>query len=776
MSDAVHTFLPWTRRGLATEIADNEIYDGINAPANFGSTMVRAKIDAYVHVNNGAGGLVNVPLKIIGPGDVIGIHQDIVVKTEPNNWITNFEPHCFPYIDFYEEDFPWRYSPAIPKFDATNAVTGKLRPWITLIVLKEDEFERVTVQNAPLNAIKLDDTIAPADRPLPEVDELWAWAHVSVDTKLTGNLETALNTAVEANPNVAISRMICPRKLEENTSYVAFLIPTYETGRLAGIGKTVPGTVPAQKPSWDHSNAWANNDPNEPWLFPVYYEWYFRTGAAGDFEYLVRQLKPKPLDLKVGRRMMDISSPGYGITFTAGTPNVNQGTETLEGALRVPGTASPEFAHFYTSSSIPSGTTPQNTLRDKIKDFVNLGEDMLVVPGSNSFYNAQGFPHTTDDQTLYIDPIVAPPLYGRWHALREKVDPADGALHWLNELNLDPRYRVAAGLGAEFVKKRQEYLMQKAWEQVGPIIEANTAARLAQLAQATAAALHQRHINQQSMAQLLPITRGVHGRIKTGAVTLEQSALNSSLPDSAPSSTFRKMTGPNSSITKRSNPIINQTANNLMENMRMNGLRPVTPKAQPGNNAVTFDLGNLTYTVSKIQLVNTANISFNVNVPGGAPVTASATVAANFKSAMGPYGNVFDSQNWVVAGPGPNLTNTPTSIADAIDPRTTHKDSFYEGVSHPSFPSVPDVIVPVMTAPSFYLPMNESLKELGLEYFVPNLNLVPQNSVTIFESNQKFIEAFMVGANYEMGRELLWREYPTDQRGTYFKHFWGGPK
>ena len=31
----------------------------------------------------------------------------------------------------------------------------------------------------------------------------------------------------------------------------------------------------------------------------------------------------------------------------------------------------------------------------------------------------------------------------------------------------------------------------------------------------------------------------------------------------------------------------------------------------------------------------------------------------------------------------------------------------------------------------------------------------------------------MVGLNVEMGRELLWRGFPTDQRGTYFRHFWG---
>jgi hypothetical protein len=30
----------------------------------------------------------------------------------------------------------------------------------------------------------------------------------------------------------------------------------------------------------------------------------------------------------------------------------------------------------------------------------------------------------------------------------------------------------------------------------------------------------------------------------------------------------------------------------------------------------------------------------------------------------------------------------------------------------------------------------------------------------------------MVGLNYEFARELLWRQYPTDQRGSYFRQFW----
>jgi hypothetical protein len=42
----------------------------------------------------------------------------------------------------------------------------------------------------------------------------------------------------------------------------------------------------------------------------------------------------------------------------------------------------------------------------------------------------------------------------------------------------------------------------------------------------------------------------------------------------------------------------------------------------------------------------------------------------------------------------------------------------------------------------------------------------------LIEANQRFIEAYMVGLNHEFARKLLWNEYPTDQRGSYFRQFW----
>jgi len=74
--------------------------------------------------------------------------------------------------------------------------------------------------------------------------------------------------------------------------------------------------------------------------------------------------------------------------------------------------------------------------------------------------------------------------------------------------------------------------------------------------------------------------------------------------------------------------------------------------------------------------------------------------------------------------------------------------------------------------PQFDMPMYKPLAEISSELFLPNLNLIEQNSFTLLETNQAFIEAYMVGLNHEFSRELLWREYPTDQRGSYFRQFW----
>ena len=105
--------------------------------------------------------------------------------------------------------------------------------------------------------------------------------------------------------------------------------PTFETGRLAGLGLD-PGGAPHATFS-----AWADY-PGRPQAanYPIYYRWYFRTGALGDFEYLVELLKPQPVDPQVGIRDMDVQDPGSNIPGI--TNPALGGVLRLGGALQVP--------------------------------------------------------------------------------------------------------------------------------------------------------------------------------------------------------------------------------------------------------------------------------------------------------------------------------------------------------------------------------------------------------------------------------------------------------
>lgn len=84
-------------------------------------------------------------------------------------------------------------------------------------------------------------------------------------------------------------------------------------------------------------------------------------------------------------------------------------------------------------------------------------------------------------------------------------------------------------------------------------------------------------------------------------------------------------------------------------------------------------------------------------------------------------------------------------------------------------------VQPVMAGPSFAIPMWPALYRYDKEWMIPGVGQIDlPDIVTLLKTNNQFIEPFLIGLNHEMGRELLWRGYPTDARGTYFKSFWTG--
>jgi hypothetical protein len=121
-----------------------------------------------------------------------------------------------------------------------------------------------------------------------------------------------------------------------------------------------------------------------------------------------------------------------------------------------------------------------------------------------------------------------------------------------------------------------------------------------------------------------------------------------------------------------------------------------------------------------------------------------------------------------------DLNTIAADIVSSIRPDVTVPRWVLSGIAIPPRirEQVGEAFVEVMAYPEFDTPMYKPLIDRDKDGFVPNLHLVEPDSVTLLETNQKFVESYMVGLNHEFARELLWREYPTDQRGSYFRQFW----
>lgn len=90
--------------------------------------------------------------------------------------------------------------------------------------------------------------------------------------------------------------------------------------------------------------------------------------------------------------------------------------------------------------------------------------------------------------------------------------------------------------------------------------------------------------------------------------------------------------------------------------------------------------------------------------------------------------------------------------------------------------AIPALFDRVMAFPHLREPMYRALAEYDPEAFMPGIGNLPPDLIMLVQVNQAFIDSYMVGANFEMNRELLWRGFPTDLRGTPFQRFWGRVK
>ena len=797
-----YAFLPWVRKGIAKEITDQEAPGELNRKER---TLVDVKLNLH---GDGGSGNVNddapKTIQITGPGDIKGISADAIIRTEPAPNSVDFEPNYLACIEFYDVDFPWRYTPATADND------GRLRPWLFLIVLKDGEYEFEEPKSGQLPSIKILDGSAPSPAQahfLPNANETSAWAHVQLtdsighsdpnilanndlDPTNAAHLNTAIanfNQSIQGNNNLGISRIISPRKLEEKTKYRAFLVPTYETGRRIGLGADPKDAnnpldqIPAQKSAWGAAHA-ADDYENR---FPIYYDWSFSTGEKGDFEALVKEIKPRTLDNRVGRKPMDIQNPGFGLSYQIdldpGPDDQIKTTLSLEGALKAPGTTSEAYPYADREDGINYNPSVLPNFRKQLEHLVNLNEDQKedgALP-SNDFGGATVL---VNGNNVKDDPIISPPAYGRWQAGQTRVNAddtstTDGKAGWLHELNLDPRNRVIANVGSSVMREKQEQYMDLVWGQLGEVLEANKKINWGQLAKEANKASYQKSVAPLNDDKVWEVTGSAKRKMKnsTDASTQYKNVQNSILPVASGDRALRRIKRARGPVMKKVDPTqqINGTGDNLVQKLSVGTIAGAPAKEAPLDAVTTLH----TQMDAAVQAALTADttMSFAIANIGQNATASNNTQTLQMVNILSDFSTYFSASNWVpeAAESSYPLATEATDIVGKVDPELTLPARVLNHIkaNGQSLPAA-NGLNPIYAYPKINKPMYEEIRDLNPDLLIPNLQYVPSNTVSLLETNTKFIESFMVGLNHEMSRELLWREYPTDQRGTYFRQFW----
>jgi hypothetical protein len=124
-----------------------------------------------------------------------------------------------------------------------------------------------------------------------------------------------------------------------------------------------------------------------------------------------------------------------------------------------------------------------------------------------------------------------------------------------------------------------------------------------------------------------------------------------------------------------------------------------------------------------------------------------------------------------------DLASAAAGLLTALHPSRTFATLAAGRVPSVGGLSRPDPVAPVMVGPVFGEAAYGALVKASHEAFAPGIDSIPPDSVTLVQTNPTFVVAYLAGLNSAMGHELLWRGYPTDERGTYWHSFWGaGPE
>ncbi|MGE3618841.1 MAG: hypothetical protein AB7L84_00135 [Acidimicrobiia bacterium] len=762
------TFSSWVRTGIAGTSGGAT---PLLAPATDAARLT-TRLRASVNGTPAAA----VDVAVFGPGDVAGIDPGQIVRSDPHPGAEGFETTRFALVELARADLPWQFTPQV--------ANPRLRPWIALVVVPAAECE-LTPQRDRLPVLTVD------QRQLPPLASSWAWAHVQ-----------APSTSGAPGPG-ARSRLVCPRQLRPFTRYLAAVVPTFEAGRRTGMGLD---------PGAELGDAWGTGAGDVD--LPVYHHWFFATGEAGDFESLARGLTALPqAPAGLGAGTLDVGAPGpAGLAAPgrttpllgpvaapgAGLAPWGPADRTALAAELVPPTAArvlgpPVYGALASATDVAAAIPTTGTrrwvgqlnlhpaqraaaglgatvVRRRQHDFVQEAwEQAGQVLEANRLLN-QGrlgrrvslglerrhvapripvdllqlaspllrrVPHRTLPVTLAADlrrTMLPPNLLGP--AFRRLARPTGPIAR--RGLDAVRRERLVTEVNAgTLVPDRSLVSRPGGLLTIGGLVDVLEAARQSwRLDQPVV--FTPRSLVAPAPAPAAPLTRGGRAVRATGG---------GDAGGEVKVSAYAIREGTSIRVTDRNLVVAGSLTIHLDDTMQ------VPPKAI----LQLLDPEKLTAAhLSKMQ--GMVHLPFD-----GKVLEITESVRAGLLGLIGAAPTVPPK-------PAAALQELADTVRLAVSPAVAVRDVVLSTVNRPL--AAVDPLEPVMVAPSIDEALWDDLVEVSGDLFLPGADLLEREHATILATNPGFVAAFMAGANEEMMRELRWRGYPTDGRGTVFRRFW----
>ena len=187
-------------------------------------------------------------MRLLGPELVTGLPATQVLREEPRPDSADVEPNYFPFVELASG------GPAVAAHagGARPGGTGRLRPWLVLVVVREQDGRE---HRAVPGDVALGAPHRGARRPEPGAARPRRVVGLGARPVARCGRRNRRRLSSGASGEV-VARLVCPRRLLPDSAWLACVVPAFAAGVERGLGRTVaagrgPGSgvdVPARRP------------------------------------------------------------------------------------------------------------------------------------------------------------------------------------------------------------------------------------------------------------------------------------------------------------------------------------------------------------------------------------------------------------------------------------------------------------------------------------------------------------------------------------------------